>query len=345
MIHAASSPSLQRVRVERHLAPADEWAVREALRKALAERPRRIPTQYFYDDHGSWLFERICELPEYYQTRAETTLLARIAERVIATSGAGELVELGSGAATKTRILLDAMARAGTLDCYVPVDVSEGIMRRSAEELVRAYPQLLVHGLVADFITDLGALPAAGRRLVAFLGGTIGNLEPRHEAAAFLRRLRASMGVEDFFLVGVDLIKQVPRIEAAYNDDAGVTAAFNRNVLAVVNARFEADFEPQRYRHRAFYQHDGDRIEMRLVSCQAQTVRLAALDLSLELAAGEEILTEISVKFDRARLEALLAAGGFGLTEWFVQDDLFALALAQPVASGPARGASARAKA
>ncbi len=335
MTRAPSTDGMVRIRIDRHLAPADESAVQDELRQAIAETPRRIPTKYFYNDHGSTLFERICELPEYYQTRTEAALLHRIADQVVRTSGARELVELGSGASTKSRILLDALDAAGHLESYVPVDVSEGIVRRVANELTAEYPNLLVHGLIADFMSDLGELPSevSGRghsRLVAFLGGTIGNLDPASQGVDFLRHVHDAMGPGDHLLIGVDLIKDHAIIEAAYNDSAGVTAAFNLNVLSVLNQRFEANFDIEAFQHRAIYDPENNWIEMRLISTREQRVRFGALDLDLTLNEGEELLTEISTKFDRPRLRDLLGASGFDLVDWFVQDDLFALGLATP---------------
>ncbi len=237
---------------------------RAELRAALLRTPREIPSRFFYDDLGSWLFERITELPEYYQTRTEHALLLAIAGRVAAASRASQLVEIGSGAATKTRVLLDALERTGCMRLYVPVDVAEGTVRRVAEELTAEYSELAVHGIVADFGGDLSPLPALngvhsahacipGGRLVIFLGGTIGNLLPR-EAEDFLARRHGEMSPGDFFLLGVDLVKPVARVEAAYNDDAGITAEFNRNILRVANeVAGGGDFDPGAFTHRAFY--------------------------------------------------------------------------------------------
>jgi dimethylhistidine N-methyltransferase len=301
---------------------------RAELRAALLRSPREIPSRFFYDDHGSRLFERICELPEYYQTRTEHALLAAIADQVVGLSGADELVEIGAGSAVKTRTLLDAMRRAGRLRRYVPVDVAEGTIRRAADELAAEYPELCVHGIVGDFTADLGRLPASARRLVIFLGGTIGNLRPA-EADAFLRRRAREMSPGDHFLLGVDLVKPVARLEAAYNDSAGVTAAFNGNILRVVNRLAGGDFDPAAFRHRAFYDPARRWIEMRLVALQPQRVLLPGLDLALDLAAGEEILTEISAKYDREQAEALLAAAGLTPRQWFTDPEvLFGLALA-----------------
>jgi len=317
-----------RIRIDYHRDGRETHGFREELRASLTEVPRRIPPKYFYDRHGSELFEAITELPEYYPTRTERAILEARAGEIVRTSGASELVELGSGAATKTRVLLDAMAEAGTLDLYVPFDVSEAMVARVARELTQDYPTLRVHGVVADFLTHLGEIPEGGRRLAAFLGGTIGNLTPE-EARCFLRQVSASLDPGDSLLLGTDLVKDPAVIEAAYNDAAGVTAEFNLNILRVVNELTGGDFEPAAFRHRAFYDRDLDRIEMRLVSLRRQAVHLPALDLAFTVEEGEEILTEISAKFDRRRVETLLVDTGFELTAWYTDpQDLFALSLA-----------------
>jgi L-histidine N-alpha-methyltransferase len=322
-------PVARRVTIETALERADPQAELSALRAALAETPRRIPSRYFYDRRGSELFERITQLPEYYPTRTERKLLESVADEIARSTGAEELVELGSGAATKARILLDAMARSGNLRTYVPLDVSESMVRRSAEELAAAYPQLEVHGLVADFHHHLDHIPPGEPRLVIFLGSTIGNLRP-DEAVAFLRGIAAPMAPGDFFLLGVDLVKETAVIEAAYNDAAGLTAEFNRNTLRVVNRLAGGDFAPERFAHRAFFDPENRWIEMRLVARGAQRVRLAKIELSLDLDDGEEILTEISCKYERPRVEGMLAEGGFALDRWFTDDKrLFGLALAR----------------
>jgi len=304
---------------------------REELRASLTETPRRIPPKYFYDERGSELFVAITELPEYYPTRTERSILEYRADDIVRASGASELVELGSGAATKTRILLDAMEEAGTLDLYVPFDVSEAMVARVARELADLYPTLHVHGVVGDFLSHLGEIPEGGQRLAAFLGGTLGNLAPA-EARAFLRQVSASLDPGDSFLLGTDLVKDPAVIEAAYNDSAGVTAEFNRNILRVVNDLTGGDFDPGGFEHRAFYDPEHAWIEMRLVSLREQAVRLPGLDLAFTLARGEEILTEISAKFDRPRVEALLAETGFALTAWYMDPhELFALSLARRV--------------
>jgi L-histidine N-alpha-methyltransferase len=322
-------PPADRITVEVALEAVDPQAELAELRAALDETPRRIPTRYFYDRRGSELFERITELPEYYPTRAETALLEANADEIARATGAEELVELGSGAATKTRILLDAMARAGNLRTYVPLDVSEAMVRRSAEQLAGAYPDLRVHGLVADFHHHLDHIPDGEPRLVIFLGSTIGNLRP-DEAIAFLRRIAAPMAPGDFFLLGVDLVKETTVIEAAYNDAQGLTADFNRNVLRVVNRLAGGDFAPECFAHRAFFDPVNRWIEMRLVARGTQKVRLEGLGLTLELEDGEEILTEISCKYERGQVDEMLAAGGFRLERWYAGGERrFGLALAR----------------
>lgn len=328
MDQGAATAAEDRITIEVHLGAEGPEAALDELRRSLAESPPRLPSKYFYDDRGSALFERITELPEYYQTRTEATLLAEVADRVVALTGAEELVELGSGAATKTRILLDAMARAGRLRLYVPLDVSEGIVRRTARELTAEYPGLEVHGVVGDFLEHLEELPEGRRRLVIFLGGTIGNLGPAR-AHELMCEIHAATGAGDSLLLGTDLIKDPAAIEAAYNDGAGVTAEFNRNILRVVNRIAGGDFDPDRFRHRAFWDPTEHRIEMRLVSTADQTATLAAIPLTLGLAAGDEISTEISTKYDRELAHDLLAGAGFRPLGWFTDPGgLFGLSLA-----------------
>lgn len=294
------------------------------------ERPRRIPTRHFYDPRGSKLFEEITRLPEYYLTRAEAALLAGRAREIAALSDPTALVELGSGAATKTRLLLDALADGEGFALYVPFDVDPTMVRRTAEELTAEYPRVSVHGVVGNFLSDLELIPAGGRRLVAFLGSTIGNLQ-RRRAERFLHDLRRLLEERDRFLLGVDLIKDRSTLEAAYNDSRGVTAEFNRNILWVLNRRFGFDFDPPQFEHRATWNAERHRIETALVSRRDQIVRSDQLGVTTELESGEEIRTEISAKYDRRIVQALLAAGGFRLEEWMVDDEeLFALALARP---------------
>jgi L-histidine N-alpha-methyltransferase len=324
----AVAESPVQVEVRRRPDAADE---RRELLAALHERPRSIPSKHFYDERGLDLFDAITELPEYYPTRTERTILERIAPRIAETTRAAELVELGSGSATKTRLLLNALQAEGTLRRYVPVDVNEASLDRVGEELARDYPGLRVHGLAADFLGPLAPLPGEGEsRLAIFLGGTIGNLRPGDEAPAFLRRLRAALAPGDWFLLGVDLVKDVATLEAAYDDAAGVTAEFNRNILRVVNRLLRADFDPARFRHRAFYDRERDWIEMRLVAEDAQSVRIGASGETLRLDAGEEIRTEISAKYTRERAEVLLSATGFTPRQWHTDERAcFGVALAQ----------------
>ncbi|MGD8396155.1 MAG: L-histidine N(alpha)-methyltransferase, partial [Candidatus Eiseniibacteriota bacterium] len=235
MSQPAKAPLLEdRIRIDVRWsdeAPTSELA---AIRDGLLRDPPEISPKYFYDDHGSLLFEEICRTPEYYQTRTEMALLEAIADDLVRDTGADELVELGSGAATKARILLDAMQRAGQLRTYVPFDVNEAIVRRDAAQLVSAYPGLRVHGVIGEFTRHLGHIPDGDRRLVILLGGTIGNFAPE-AARAFLAQVAAEMTPQDHLLLGTDLIKDVQRLEAAYNDAAGITAAFNRNALQLLN--------------------------------------------------------------------------------------------------------------
>ena len=315
--------------IDVHLNNQDPDAVKEEIRAGLLSRPRRLPTKYFYDDRGSALFEQICEAPEYYPTRTEHQLLKTVADAVVAQTGAEELIELGSGAATKTRVLLDAMARANQLRVYVPFDFSESIVRRVAQELVEEYEGLRVHGVVGDFLSHLEHVPPGGRRLVAFLGGTIGNLGPE-AAPAFLSSVAGEMDQGDFFLLGVQLITDVDRLEAAYNDSAGLSAAFNKNMLSVLKVVIGAEFDPDAFDHVARFNHDERQIEMHLRSVRQQVIPIPALGLTLRLEEGEEILTEISTKYTRPHVEALLTRAGFSPVAWYTDPGhLHGLALAQ----------------
>jgi L-histidine N-alpha-methyltransferase len=330
----ALEPDQERLLVDTFLDPEGTDADRDELRASLDLRPPRIPSRYFYDARGSQLFERITELPEYYQTRAERGLLERVAEDVIERTGANELVEIGSGAATKTRLLLDAMRRAELLRCYVPFDVDPSIVQRVGEELIAEYPDLLVHGVVGnflheDFLNHLDGIPRRGQRLIAFLGGTIGNLRPP-VAHQLLRSIGHVLQPGEHFLLGVDLVKDRARLEAAYNDAEGITAEFNRNILRVINQRFDADFDPQAFDHRAVWDPEHRWIEMHLIARSPQRVTLRDLDRTLRFDAGQYLLTEISAKYDQPRVAELLAAGGLQMVAWYTDPDpLFALALAR----------------
>jgi L-histidine N-alpha-methyltransferase len=292
---------------------------------------KELPPKHLYDARGAALFEQICELPEYYPTRTERAILERAADEIVASTGAGELVELGSGSARKTRVLLDAMARAGTLERYVAVDVTESAIRESGARLIEEYPGLAVHGLIGDFERHLDRLPPpSARRLVVFLGGTIGNFRPGARRR-FLRSVGGLLDRGDHLLLGTDLVKDVPTLVAAYDDAAGITARFNRNMLSVLNRELGGNFEPDAFDHVALFDERNEWIEMRLRAQSAQSVALPAIGLEIDFAAGEELRTEISAKFTRARVEADLAAAGLELDGWHTDDrDWFAVSLARP---------------
>jgi L-histidine N-alpha-methyltransferase len=292
--------------------------------------PYTLAPKYFYDERGSELFDQITELPEYYPTRAERAILNRHAPEIVERTAARELVELGSGSASKTRALLYAMAGAGRLERYVPVDVSRVPVERCADELTELYPGLEVHGLIGDFERDLVHLPHGERRLVAFLGGTIGNFDPP-QRASFLSTLRSLLGPTDWLVVGTDLVKDVGVLERAYDDSAGVTAEFNLNVLHVLNRELDGDFDVSAWEHVARWNADEQWIEMRLRALRDVSVTLPGAALNLTFAAGDEIRTEISSKFTRERIEQELAAADMRLVELFTDpDELFALSLAAP---------------
>lgn len=296
--------------------------VREGLSRDLKE----LPPKYFYDARGSELFDRITRLPEYYPTRCERAILNRHAPTIV--GGSSELVELGSGTASKTRALLYAMAGAGSLRRYVPVDVDESVIEACTAELLELYPGLSVHGVVGDFERDLERVPHGERRLFAFLGGTIGNLYPA-KRERLLARLRELMSPGDRLLIGTDLVKDRAVLEAAYNDSQGVTAEFNRNVLRVVNESLEADFRPEAFQHVAFFDEANSWIEMRLRANGAQRVRIEGVSLEVTFADGEELRTEISAKFTREAVERELTAAGLRLDDFFTDDgNLFGLAVA-----------------
>ncbi|MEY2567592.1 MAG: L-histidine Nalpha-methyltransferase [Actinomycetota bacterium] len=304
--------------VDVHLQPDDlAAALRTDVLDGLTSTPKELPPKYFYDDRGSRLFDEITRLPEYYPTRREREILDRCAGRIMEASGCDTMIELGSGTSEKTRLLLDAGVEAGSLRRFVPFDVSETTLRDAAAEIACEYPALDVHGVVGDFDHHLGLLPGGGRRLVAFLGGTIGNLTPS-ERKRFLAELVSGFEPGDGLLLGTDLVKDVGRLEAAYDDGAGVTAEFNRNVLLVVNDALGADFDPARFQHVAFFDLDNEWIEMRLRSRSTHVVRVPGCDdLRVAFEAGEEMRTEISAKFRRPGVESELNAVGLELTEWW----------------------------
>ncbi|MFI2666341.1 L-histidine N(alpha)-methyltransferase [Micromonospora carbonacea] len=302
-------------------------SLRDDVRTGLTARPKWLPPKWFYDARGSELFEEITRLPEYYPTRAERSVLARRAGDVAELTGAKTLIELGSGSSEKTRLLLDAFTRRGGLGTFVPLDVSVSALRQSTEQIATDYPGLRVRGIVGDFTRHLDRLPTGGRRLVIFLGGTIGNLLPA-ERAGFLAAMRASLEPGDWLLIGTDLVKDPSIVVPAYDDAAGVTAEFNRNVLRVVNRELGADFDPEAFAHVALWDPEQEWIEMRLRA--ERPVRARVLDLDVEFAAGEELRTEVSAKFRPAGIAGELAAAGFTAREFWTDDDgLFGVTLAR----------------
>ncbi|MDT0567756.1 L-histidine N(alpha)-methyltransferase [Streptomyces sp. DSM 3412] len=303
---------------------ATDAALRADVLEGLTRAPKTLPPKWFYDARGSELFERITELPEYYPTRAEREILVGRAGEIAAASGARTLVELGSGSSDKTRHLLDAMPGLHT---YVPVDVSESALRQAGEALVAERPGLNVHALIADFTAGLDLPETPGPRLVVFLGGTIGNLVPA-ERAAFLGAVRALLAPGDALLLGTDLVKDEAVLVAAYDDAAGVTAEFNKNVLNVVDRELGADFDPDAFDHVALWNAECEWIEMRLRSRTAQTVKIPALDLAVDFEAGEEVRTEVSAKFRKEGVRDELASVGLELTHWWTDEEgRFALSL------------------
>ena len=295
----------------------------------LSQAQKWLPAHYFYDDYGSELFEQITELPEYYLTRCEEAILAASAGEIARLTGACELIELGSGSARKTRALLDAYTGLGHRVRYLPIDVSAGILKSSAGRLLSDFPALEIWGLIGTFDAALAGLPerALPRRMAIFLGSTIGNLN-NVEMATFLGMVRGALAPGEYFLVGADLQKSIEVIEAAYNDAAGITASFNLNILEHLNWRFDGNFDLAKFAHKAVYGRRYNRMEMYLVSAERQSVRLAGLNLNIEFAAGEAILTEISRKFDLSGLSERVAAAGFAHVQtWTDADEYFSLNL------------------
>lgn len=300
------------------------------VRTGFASSPRWLPPKYFYDAEGSALFEQITELPEYYPTRAETAILEAHAEDLVAEAEPEQLVELGSGSSRKTMLLLEAMHRQGTGDVYVPFDVSADAIRGAADVLGRNHPWLDVRGFVGDFTTDLHRLPRTGRRLVAFLGSTIGNLDPVGRSA-LLGEIRASLAQDEALLLGADLVKDPDVLVAAYDDAAGVTARFNHNVLRVLQRELDAELDLDAFRHEARWNRDDERIEMWLVATRRTSVRVPELDMVADFAAGEGIRTELSCKFRREGLTTELRTAGLAVVSWLTDpQDRFALVLARP---------------
>ncbi len=323
-------------RIDVHLTPADaRAALRADVLLGLTAQPKRLPPKYFYDARGSALFEEITALPEYFPTRTEAALLTAHVDEVAALTGATTLVELGSGSSAKTRLLLDALGREGTLRRYVPLDVSAAALREALDALAVRYPALGLHGVVGDFTAHLDRLPRGGgsgaggdRRLLAFLGGTIGNLEPG-QRAVFLARVRAALRRGEHLLLGAALVTDPEVLVAAYDDAAGVTAEFNRNLLHVLNRELHADLDVDAFAHVALWDAEREWIEMRLRASRPTAATVHDLGLAVEFAVGEELHTEISAKFRTAGLDAELAAAGLPpLRTWIDPLERFALTLA-----------------
>ncbi|MFD7614567.1 L-histidine N(alpha)-methyltransferase [Streptomyces sp. NPDC059828] len=303
-------------------------ALRADVLRGLTRTPKELPPKWFYDARGSELFEDITRLPEYYPTRAEREILIDRADEIAAVTGARTLVELGSGSSEKTRHLLEALTG---LRSYVPVDVSESALKGAADALLREHPALDIHAMTADFTQALELPATPGPRLVAFLGGTIGNLLPG-ERDAFLRAVRSMLSPGDALLLGTDLVKEEDVLVAAYDDTAGVTAEFNRNVLAVIDRELGADFDPDAFAHVALWNREEEWVEMRLRARQALKVTIRALDLVVPFEAGEDIRTEVSAKFRQEGVRTELADAGLKLSEWWTDSaGRFALSLSTAV--------------
>jgi L-histidine N-alpha-methyltransferase len=282
----------------------------------LTSTPKELTPTWMYDPTGCQLFEHITTLPEYYPTRAEREILYRYSQDIAAISGADTFIELGSGTSEKTLILLDALDAAGTLRHYVAFDIAEPTLREAAAQIAETYPGINVTGVVGDFRRHVGSLPKGGRRLIAFLGSTIGNLRPG-ERSRLLADLAATTEPGDTLLLGIDLIKDTDRLVAAYDDAAGITAAFNLNVLTRINRELGADFDPHRFRHVARFDLDHEWIEMLLRSETDQRVTIAGLGIEVDFARGEQLRTEISTKFRPDRVTAEMAAAGFAPVAWW----------------------------
>jgi L-histidine Nalpha-methyltransferase len=301
------------------------------VRAGLTKPFKELSPRYFYDERGSELFEAITRVPEYYPTRCEREILERRAGEIVEAARPRALIELGSGSAAKTRVLLDAMDSLECLDAYAPVDISEEITRDTADKVAREYDGVQVSGHVCDYELDLERVPVPGPRVIAFLGGTIGNFQPA-QRASFLRRIANLLDSEDRFLLGTDLVKDRATLEAAYDDDQGVTAAFNKNVLAVLNERLDANFNLDAFEHVARWDADNLWMDIRLRSLEHQVIDIKGLDLQVAFGAGEEMRTEISTKFVREGLEGIYSEAGLEITDWWTDSDgLYALSLARAV--------------
>lgn len=306
------------VTVEVHLGPDDlTRALRDDVRDGLARDDKELPPKWLYDEAGSELFDRITRLPEYYPTEAEREILLRHAATIIERARAHTIIELGAGTSDKTTALLDAGRAAGTLRRFVPFDVSEEFLRVTAETLAARYPGLEVHGVVGDFDRHVGRLPRGEeRRMIVLLGGTIGNYPPAARKE-LLHEIVDLMAPGDRFLLGTDLVKEPARLELAYDDPQGVTAAFNKNVLSVINRELDADFDPAAFDHEATWDPDEEWVDLGLRSRRDQTVRVDALGLDVDFSAGEYLRTEVSAKFRLSALADELASVGLTVEHWF----------------------------
>jgi L-histidine N-alpha-methyltransferase len=306
-------------------------ALRADVREGLTAQRKWLPPKWFYDARGSRLFEEITALPEYYPTRAEREVLDREAAEIARTTGARTLVELGSGSSEKTRLLLDSLRGHGTLDTFVPLDVSESALSEAVDAITADYPGLTVRGVVGDFTEHLGLLPGDEPRLVAFLGGTIGNLMPE-ERKRFLRSVRDVLSPGEWLLLGTDLVKDAGTLERAYDDAAGITAEFNKNVLHVLNARLGADFDPARFDHESYWDAERNWIEMRLRAREDMLVRVPGAGLEVRFERGEFVRTEISAKFRAAGITGELAEAGFSVERWWTDgENRFGVSLSRSV--------------
>jgi L-histidine N-alpha-methyltransferase len=305
------------LQIDIHLGPEDlDEALRTEALAGLTATPKELPSKWFYDEQGCTLYDAITRLPEYYPTRREREILHAHAGEIAEASGADTLVELGSGTSEKTRLLLTAMAGRGSLRRFIPFDVSESTIREASRAISAEYPGTAVHAVVGDFSRHLDRIPGGGKRLVAFLGSTIGNLAPEPRAK-FLAEVAGGLAPGDGLLLGTDLVKDVGRLEAAYNDAAGITAAFNLNVLMVLNRGLGATFDTTRFEHRAVWVPESEWIEMQLHSTADQTIDIPGIDRRVTFGDGEVMRTEISTKFRRRGVEQELAAAGLEPVDWW----------------------------
>ena len=330
MTAANARTSAPRVKIDVHLPPGGPLSGMAAdVRIGLTKPFKELSPRYFYDERGSELFEQITSVPEYYPTRCERAILEERSGEIVAAAQPRALIELGSGSAAKTRVLLDAMRESSCLEAYAPVDISEEITRDTSARIASEYDGVEVSGHVCDYELDLERVPVPGPRVLAFLGGTIGNFQPA-QRASFLRRIANLLDSEDRFLLGTDLVKDRETLEAAYDDPRGVTAEFNKNVLAVLNERLDANFDLDAFEHVARWDADNLWMDIRLRSLQHQVIDIAALDLQVAFGAGEEMRTEISTKFAREGLSGIYAEAGLEIVGWWTDpEDLFALSLAR----------------